>query len=91
MTSGRGSGQPGPVISALQLTPTHDGEAACMVELMHPGGGRSVVQLDSLRLARVMAAAEVEHATGLVGRRWEVLLQGMGSGVMGSGVRYRLE
>lgn len=76
MTAGRGSGRPGPVISALQFTPTHDGEAACLVELIHPGGGRSVVQLDSLRLASIMAAAELEDANGLVGCVWSVLLQG---------------
>lgn|GEM_PF-2114662 len=65
---------PGPVVSAIQLTPTHDGEAACAVELTFPGGGRSMVQLDSAGLARVMAQADVHNLSGLVGLTWTVLL-----------------
>tara|TARA_R110001599_G_scaffold196210_2_gene392717 strand:- start:37307 stop:37534 length:228 start_codon:yes stop_codon:yes gene_type:complete len=64
----------GPVVSAIQLTPTHDGEAACAVELTFPGGGRSMVQLDSAGLARVMARAGVHKLSGLVGLAWTVLL-----------------
>lgn len=61
-------------VRAVQLTPTHDGEAACAVQLEFPGGGRSVVQLDSAGLARVMAEADLTDLSGLVGRPWTVLL-----------------
>lgn len=61
-------------VSSVQLTPTHDGEAACAVQLTFAGGGRSVVQLDSNALARVMAEAGLAEASALVGQPWEVLL-----------------
>jgi hypothetical protein len=61
-------------VSAIQLTPTHDGEAACAVELTFPGGGRSLVQLDSAGLARVMTQAGVHTLSGLLGLAWTVLL-----------------
>lgn len=61
-------------VSAVQLTPTHDGEAACAVQLTFPGGGRSVVQLDSAALARVMTGAGLTQISGLVGHPWNILL-----------------
>lgn len=62
------------IVSKVQLTPTHDGEAACAVQLRFPDGGQSVVQLDNTGLARVLAQAGLVEISGLVGKPWTVLL-----------------
>lgn len=61
------------MIDAIRLTATHDGEAAMVVELRFPAGGRSRVQLDGEGLRKVMARAGVADASELVGRSWSVL------------------
>ena len=61
------------LISGVQLTSTHDGEAALAIELTFPNGGRSKVQINALEAADVMAAAGVASAEGLVGQPWTVL------------------
>lgn len=63
----------GALISAIRLTPTHDGEAALVVELRFDNGGRSTIQLDATSAAEVMARAGVASAAELVGRSWTVL------------------
>jgi len=63
----------GPMISAVRLTPTHDGEAALAVELRYPNGGRASVQVEGRDAEAVMARAGVNSATDLVGHSWTVL------------------
>lgn len=60
-------------ISDVQLTSTHDGEAALVIELAFPNGGRSKVQINATEAADVMAAAGVASADALVGHPWTVL------------------
>lgn len=60
-------------IASVQLTPTHDGEAALVAELAYPGGGSGRVQLDSHATAMVMARAGVSEVGALVGMPWTVL------------------
>lgn len=61
------------VISAISLTPTHDGEAALVVELSFPGGGRSKVQMDGEGARKALARAGVASAAELIGKPWSVL------------------
>lgn len=61
------------VISAVHLAPTHDGEAALVVELRYPNGGTASVQLEGADTAAVMSRARVTSAAELVGRPWTVL------------------
>lgn len=61
------------VIDAIQLTSTHDGEAALVVELRFGVAGRSSVQLDTDGLRKVMTKAGVCNAFELVGRSWTIL------------------
>lgn len=61
------------IISCVRLTPTHDGEAALVIELSFPNGGRSNVQINSEEAADVMARAGVRSADALVGQPWTVL------------------
>ncbi|GAB3285825.1 hypothetical protein [Parahaliea aestuarii] len=63
----------GAVISAVRLTPTHDGEAAMVVELHYPNGGRSTVQIEGADAVAVMRRAGVSHASELLGLPWTVL------------------
>lgn len=60
-------------ISSVQFTPTHDGEAALVVELRFAGGGRSKVHVDSGALPAILARAAVASADALVGHPWTVL------------------
>lgn len=60
-------------ISDVRLTSTHDGEAALVVELTFPNGGRSNVQINAVEAADVMAAAGVASADALIGHPWTVL------------------
>lgn len=60
-------------IDCVQLTPTHDGEAALVVTLRFANGGRSNVLIDADGLRRVMGRAGVGNALDLVGRSWTVL------------------
>ena len=63
----------GAIISAVRLTPTHDAEAALVVELRYPNGGRSTVQIDGADAVAVMQRAGVASAVELVGLSWTVL------------------
>ncbi|TXS96491.1 hypothetical protein FV139_03145 [Parahaliea maris] len=65
--------RPQATISAVRLTPTHDAEAAMVVELTYPNGGRATVQVEGSDAARVMARAGVATAGELVGQPWTVL------------------
>lgn len=60
-------------ICGVQLTPTHDGETALVVELLFANGGRSKVQIDGAFTAKVMQRAGVAVAQDLVGLSWQVL------------------
>ncbi|MBN7795899.1 hypothetical protein [Parahaliea mediterranea] len=72
MTAGAGEAG-GAVICAVHLAPTHDGEAAMVVELRYPNGGTATVQVAGGDTAAVMARAGVATAAGLVGQPWTVL------------------
>lgn len=63
----------GTVIHAVRLTPTHDGDAALVVELRFAGGGRSTVQIEADGVRAVMLKAGVDNAMDLVGQPWTVL------------------
>jgi len=60
-------------ITAIQLTPTHDGEASVVVELTYANGGRSKIHISAPDAALVMARAGVASATELIGHPWSVL------------------
>ncbi|MDX3883318.1 MULTISPECIES: hypothetical protein [Sphingomonadales] len=62
-----------PSIASVQLTSTHDGEAALVIELMFANGGRSKVHINAEEAADVMAKAGVASADALVGHPWTVL------------------
>lgn len=74
----------GAVIRAVHLTPTHDGEAAMVVQLSYPNGGAAMVQVGGEDTAAVMARAGVSNAADLVGLPWTVLqireVRGSGAG-----------
>ncbi|MFC6634347.1 hypothetical protein [Microbulbifer taiwanensis] len=61
-------------IAAIQLTPTHDGEAALVAELRYPNGGRAKVQVESADTPAVMERAGASSLAELVGCPWTVLL-----------------
>lgn len=61
------------IVDTVRLTPTHDGEAALVVGLKFPGGGRSNVQIDASGMRAVLAKAGVANVNDLVGRSWSVL------------------
>ena len=63
----------GAVIDAIRLTPTHDGQAAHIVELKFETGGTSVVQIESQDMLAVMQNAGVGNANDLIGMSWKVL------------------
>jgi len=65
--------QPGAVIQAVRMGPTHDGEAAMVIELVYPNGGVGTVQVESADTAAVMARANVSNAADLIGMPWTVL------------------
>ena len=60
-------------IEAIGLTATHDGEAALVVTLRFPGGGRSQLQVPGEQAAEIMRRANVRVAGDLVGQPWHVL------------------
>jgi hypothetical protein len=60
-------------ISGIQLTSTHDGETALVVELTYSNGGRSKVHIGAADAAQVMARAGVSNANDLIGHPWSVL------------------
>lgn len=62
-------------IASVQLTPTHDGEAALVVELVYPNGSHARVQIDSRSTAGIMARANARQLGELVGLPWTVLLE----------------
>ncbi len=62
-----------PLIREVRLAPTHDGEAALLVELIFPNGGVSTVQVEGQDAAAVMARANAKTASDLVGLPWTVL------------------
>lgn len=62
-----------PIISLVQLTSTHDGEAALVIELTFANGGRSKVHINAEEAADVMAAAGVASIDALIGQPWTVL------------------
>ena len=66
-------GAEGGVIAGISVTPTHDGEAALVIELRFPGGGRSKVQMDGEGARLVLAKAQVDSAAELIGKPWSVL------------------
>ncbi|WP_193940584.1 hypothetical protein [Parahaliea mediterranea] len=61
------------VISAVRLTPTHDAEAAMLVELRYPNGGTAAVQVPAEDAPAVFVRARVATAAELVGLPWTVL------------------
>lgn len=67
------SGFPVALIRAVHLGPTHDGEAAMVVELSYPNGGAASVHIGGEDIAAVMARAGVSSAAELVGLPWTVL------------------
>jgi len=60
-------------ITAVELAPTHDGEAAVVVELTYANGGRSKIHISAPDAALVMARAGVASAMELIGHPWSVL------------------
>jgi hypothetical protein len=60
-------------ICGVQLTPTHAGETALVVELLFENGGRSKVQIDATFTAKVLERAGVGVVQDLVGLPWRVL------------------
>ncbi|SNS78778.1 hypothetical protein SAMN06295912_11633 [Sphingomonas laterariae] len=60
-------------ISRVQLTATHDGEAAVAIELTFPNGGRSQVHINADEAVDVLALAGVASVDALVGHPWTVL------------------
>ncbi|WP_157220266.1 hypothetical protein [Flavisphingomonas formosensis] len=60
-------------ITAVQITPTHDGEASVVVELTYANGGRSKIHINAPDAAQVMARAGVASAIELIGHPWSVL------------------
>lgn len=63
----------GATISGYQLTPTHDGETALVVELAFPAGGRSSVHLNAGDMAEVLRRAGLLRADDLIGQPWSIL------------------
>lgn len=61
-------------IVSVQLTPTHDGEAALVAELVYPGGGCTRVQIDGHTTAEIMVRANARELSELIGMPWTVLL-----------------
>lgn len=61
------------VITAVQLTPTHDGEAALVVQIAYPNGGSAKVQIESSDVAAVMQKANARSLEELIGQPWTVL------------------
>jgi hypothetical protein len=61
------------IISQVRCAPTHDGEAAFVIELRFPNGGRSTVQINGEEAADVMKSAGVREVEELVGHPWTVL------------------
>lgn len=62
-----------PLIAGIELTATHDGEAALVIVLQYPDGGCGRVQLSSREALQVMERAGVDDASALVGRSWSLL------------------
>lgn len=60
-------------IANVQLTPTHDGEAALVVEVTYPNGGRTQVQIESCDVPAVMSNAGARSLEDLIGHPWTVL------------------
>lgn len=63
----------GATICGFQLTPTHEGEAALVVELAFPGGGRSKVHLNAVDMAAVLDKAGLDTADAMIGQPWSIL------------------
>jgi len=57
----------------VQITPTHDGEAALLITLGFPGGGRAKLQVGAEDAAEIMEHAGVDSAQALIGKPWAVL------------------
>lgn len=60
-------------ICDAQLTPTHDGEAALVVEIRYPNGGVAKVQIEPSDVPVVMEKAGARSLADLVGKPWTVL------------------
>ena len=60
-------------ITSVQLTPTHDGEAALVVEISYSNGGRAQVQIESCDVSAVMQKAGARSLEQLIGHPWTVL------------------
>lgn len=60
-------------IVQVQITPTHDGEAALLITLGYPGGGRAKVQVDAADAAEILVRAHVDSAQARIGMPWAVL------------------
>lgn len=60
-------------IESIGLTATHDGEAAFVIALAFPNGGRSKVQIEAVDMEEVLARAGASAPMELVGRPWDVL------------------
>lgn len=56
-----------------QLTPTHDGEAALVVEIRYPNGGKAKVQIEPGDVPAVMEKAGARSLVDLIGQPWTVL------------------
>jgi hypothetical protein len=61
------------IIAEVTATPTHDGEAALVVILTFPGGGRGSVQMSGIEAAEVVRRAAVSTPQELIGKPWSVL------------------
>jgi hypothetical protein len=62
-----------PFICEVAGTPTHDGEASCVVVVEYPGGGRSKIHMSGKEAAAVVARAGVAGFDALIGQPWTVL------------------
>jgi hypothetical protein len=60
-------------ICGYQLTPTHDGETALVIELAFYGGGRSKVHLNAVDMATVLHRAGLGCADDIIGHSWSIL------------------
>ena len=57
----------------VQLTPTHDGEAALVVEIRYPNGGRARVQIEPADVPAVMRRTGASSLADLIGQPWHIL------------------
>ena len=61
------------VIASVGALATHDGEAAFVITLDHPGGGRSHIHMSGRDAAEIVVRAGKSDPGQLVGLPWTVL------------------